>query len=79
VELRLGALSADIEYATVTGWKKREGDSVTAGETVVEIETDKVTQEVESPVDGRLAEIMAVEGDEVRIGGLLAVIEEGAA
>jgi 2-oxoglutarate dehydrogenase E2 component (dihydrolipoamide succinyltransferase) len=76
VELRLGTLSADIEFATVAEWRKREGDAVAAGETILEIETDKVTQEVEAPVDGTLSEILAVEGDEVKVGGLLAIIDE---
>jgi 2-oxoglutarate dehydrogenase E2 component (dihydrolipoamide succinyltransferase) len=76
LELRLGPLSADIEYATVAEWRKREGDAVVAGETILEIETDKVTQEIEAPVGGTLSEIMAVEGDEVKVGALLAVIDE---
>jgi 2-oxoglutarate dehydrogenase E2 component (dihydrolipoamide succinyltransferase) len=76
LELRLGPLSADIEYATIAEWRKSEGDPVSAGETILEIETDKVTQEVEAPVAGRLSEIMAVEGDEVKVGALLAVIDE---
>jgi 2-oxoglutarate dehydrogenase E2 component (dihydrolipoamide succinyltransferase) len=76
LELRLGPLSADIEYATVAEWRKREGDAVAAGETIVEIETDKVTEEIEAPVDGRLSEIMAVEGDELKVGALLAIIDE---
>jgi 2-oxoglutarate dehydrogenase E2 component (dihydrolipoamide succinyltransferase) len=76
LELRLGPLSADIEYATVAEWRKREGDAVAAGETILEIETDKVTQEIEAPVGGTLSEIMAVEGDEVKVGALLAVIDE---
>ena len=78
MELRLGPLAADIEYATIAEWRKQEGDAVDAGETILEIETDKVTEEVEAPVSGKLSEIVAVEGDEVKVGGLLAVIEEGA-
>jgi 2-oxoglutarate dehydrogenase E2 component (dihydrolipoamide succinyltransferase) len=76
MELRLGPLPADIEYATIAQWRKREGDAVAAGETVLEIETDKVTEEVEAPTGGTLAEIIAVEGDEVKVGGLLAIIDE---
>lgn len=76
MELRLGPLSADIEFATVAEWRKSEGDAVAAGETILEIETDKVTQEVEAPVGGTLSEIMAVEGDEVKVGALLAIIDE---
>jgi 2-oxoglutarate dehydrogenase E2 component (dihydrolipoamide succinyltransferase) len=78
MELRLGPLAADIEYATIAEWRKQEGDAVDAGETILEIETDKVTEEVEAPVAGTLSEIVAVEGDEVKVGGLLAVIEERA-
>lgn len=76
LEFRLGSLSADIEFAIVAGWRKREGDAVATGETILEVETDKVTQEIEAPVDGTLTEIMAVEGDELRVGALLAIIEE---
>jgi 2-oxoglutarate dehydrogenase E2 component (dihydrolipoamide succinyltransferase) len=76
MELRLGPLSADIEYATISGWRKREGDQVAVGETILEIETEKVTEEIEAPVDGMLSEIVAVEGDEVKVGAILAVIEE---
>jgi 2-oxoglutarate dehydrogenase E2 component (dihydrolipoamide succinyltransferase) len=76
MELRLGPLSADIEYATISGWRKREGDHVAVGETILEIETEKVTEEIEAPVDGMLSEILAVEGDEVKVGAILAVIEE---
>jgi 2-oxoglutarate dehydrogenase E2 component (dihydrolipoamide succinyltransferase) len=78
MELRLGPLAADIEYATIAEWRKQAGDAVDAGETILEIETDKVTEEVEAPVAGTLSEIVAVEGDEVKVGGLLAVIEERA-
>lgn len=76
MELRLGPLSADIEHATIARWRKNEGDAVAAGETVLEIETDKVTEEIEAPANGTLSEIVAVEGDEVKVGGLLAIIAE---
>ena len=79
MELRLGPLPADIEFATIADWRKAEGDAVTVGETILEIETDKVTEEVEAPATGTLTEIVAVEGDEVKVGGLLAVIDEGGA
>ncbi len=76
MELRLGPLSANIEFATISEWRKAEGDGVSAGEAILEIETDKVTQEVEAPVSGTLSEIVAVEGDEVKVGALLALIDE---
>ncbi|MBA2526528.1 MAG: hypothetical protein H0V18_12235 [Pyrinomonadaceae bacterium] len=39
-------MAADIEYATIAAWRKQEGDSVIAGDPILEIETDKVTEEV---------------------------------
>ena len=75
--MRLEALSPDMEFATVIRWLKAAGDEVRAGEPVVEVEADKVAQEIAAPVDGRLAEIVGVEGDELRVGSVLAVIEEG--
>lgn len=76
VELKLEPVSDEQEYGTIARWLKREGDSVTAGEIVVEVEADKVTQEVEAPVSGLLQSILAVDGDEIRVGDVLAVIEE---
>ena len=49
-----------------------------AGEVIVEVEAEKVTQEVEAPVDGVLESILAVEGDEIRVGETIAVIAEAA-
>jgi len=74
LELHLPPLSADIEYATVSQWLKQEGDLVEKDESIVEIEVDKVTQTIAAPASGKLAEIIAIEGDEVKVGGLLAVI-----
>lgn len=76
MQFTLPPLSADIEYGTVTQWLKSEGDRVESGEAIVDIEVDKVTETVDAPQSGRLAEIVALPGDEVKVGGLLAVIEE---
>ncbi len=76
MEFRLPPLSADIEYATIAQWLKGEEEDVTEGEPILEIDADKVTQELEAPVSGTLAEILAVEGDEVKVGSVLAVIAE---
>ncbi len=78
MEFRLGPLGADIEYATIAEWRKGEGEAISAGELILAIETDKVVEEVESPVSGTLTEVVAVEGDEVKVGAVLAVIEEEA-
>jgi 2-oxoglutarate dehydrogenase E2 component (dihydrolipoamide succinyltransferase) len=76
MELKLPAVSADMEYGTIVRWLKAEGDSVVQDEPVVEVEADKVTVEIESPATGVLASIEAAEGDEIRVGATLAIIEE---
>jgi 2-oxoglutarate dehydrogenase E2 component (dihydrolipoamide succinyltransferase) len=76
VELRLPARSGDYEYATIQSWLKRVGDRVETGEPVVEVDTDKVTEEVPAPVSGTIADILAEEGDEVKVDTVLAIIEE---
>ena len=77
MELRLPALGGpDMEYATVTGWLKEEGDRVSADEPVVEVEADKANHELVAPAAGVIREIVAVEGDEVKVGAVLAIIED---
>jgi pyruvate/2-oxoglutarate dehydrogenase complex dihydrolipoamide acyltransferase (E2) component len=76
VEVKLERVSEEQEYATISRWLKREGDAVAAGEVIVEVEAEKATQEVEAPVDGVLEAILAVEGDEIRVGDPIAVIAE---
>jgi 2-oxoglutarate dehydrogenase E2 component (dihydrolipoamide succinyltransferase) len=78
LELKLEPVSEEQEYGTIARWFKREGDAVAAGEIIVEVEAEKVTQEVEAPVAGVLESIVAVEGDEIRVGETIAVIAEGA-
>jgi 2-oxoglutarate dehydrogenase E2 component (dihydrolipoamide succinyltransferase) len=73
-EVKLGQLAAEMEYGTVLRWLKREGDSVAAGEPLVEVEAEKANYEVEAPVSGRIEEIVAEEGDEIKVGALMAVI-----
>lgn len=55
-------------------WLKREGDPVQAGEAVVELETDKVSYELESPTAGTLLKILAQESSQVPVGGQLCYI-----
>ena len=78
MELRLERLGAEMEFATVVTWLKAEGDPVAAGEAIAEVEVEKITQELTSPVDGTLQEIVAVVGDEIPVDALVAVIREGA-
>jgi pyruvate/2-oxoglutarate dehydrogenase complex dihydrolipoamide acyltransferase (E2) component len=74
-ELKLPSLAAEMEYGTVLRWLKQEGDAVAAGESVVEVEAEKANHELESPVAGRIEELVAAEGDEVKVGATLAIID----
>ena len=76
VEFTLLPIDSEMEYATVTRWLKREGDRVTAGELIVEVEAEKVNYELEAPVAGVIESIVAVDGDEIKVGAVLATIEE---
>jgi multifunctional 2-oxoglutarate metabolism enzyme len=71
------AMGDSVAEGTVLEWRKREGDSVAADETIVEISTDKVDAEVPAPVAGRLAKILAPEGETISVGAPLAEIATG--
>ena len=77
-EVKVPALGESVSEATVAKWYKKVGDAVAADEPIVELETDKVTVEVNSPVAGAIAELVVGEGDEVEVGALIAMITEGA-
>lgn len=77
-EVRVPTLGESVTEATVATWFKKPGDTVAVDEMLCELETDKVTVEVPSPVAGTLAEIVAAEGDTVGVDALLANISEGA-
>lgn len=72
MDFLLPKLSSTMETATVGRWFKQTGDSVRMGDMLVELETDKATLEVESPVDATLAEIVAETGAVLEIGAVLA-------
>ncbi len=76
VQLKLERYSEEMEYGTIARWLKREGDGVRAGEVMVEVETEKATQEVEAPIAGVLQSILALEGEEIRVGDPMATIVE---
>ncbi|EJF91597.1 2-oxoglutarate dehydrogenase complex dihydrolipoyllysine-residue succinyltransferase [Bartonella tamiae] len=78
-EIRVPTLGESVTEATIGKWFKQPGDAVEMDEPLVELETDKVTVEVPSPVAGKLSEIVAKESDTVEVGALLASVEEGAA
>ena len=77
IRVKLPNISMGVTEATIVNWLKNVGDSVEAGEALVEVETAKSTIEVESPASGVLKEIKAEEGDEVEVGAEIAVLEMG--
>lgn len=79
VEIKVPVLGESVVEATVAKWMKGAGEAVAADEAIVELETDKVTLEVPSPVNGVLSDIVASEGATVEVDALLGMVEEGAA
>ena len=79
IEVRVPTLGESVTEATVATWFKKPGDSVTADEMLCELETDKVTVEVPSPLSGTLQEIIVQEGETVGVDALLANINEAGA
>ena len=78
-DILVPALGESVTEATVARWFKSAGDAVALDEPLVELETDKVTLEVNATAAGALGEICAGPGDPVAVGALLGRIEEGAA
>jgi 2-oxoglutarate dehydrogenase E2 component (dihydrolipoamide succinyltransferase) len=79
IDIRVPTLGESITEATVGKWFKKAGDAVQADEPLVELETDKVTLEVNAPGSGVLSEIAAETGETVAIGALLGQLSGGAA
>jgi 2-oxoglutarate dehydrogenase E2 component (dihydrolipoamide succinyltransferase) len=77
-EVRVPTLGESVTEAAIATWFKKVGDTVAVDEMLCELETDKVTVEVPSPVAGTLIEIIAAEGTTVGVAALLAQIGEGA-
>ena len=74
-EIKVPALGESVTSATVARWIKQPGEAVAADEPLVELETDKVTVEVNAPVAGVLTSISVPEGAEVEVGALLGVVD----
>lgn len=83
IELKMPALSPTMEEGTLARWLVKEGDSVSSGDLIAEIETDKATMEFEAVDEGVISQILVAEGtDGVKVGTVIAMIQgedEGAA
>ncbi|WP_330083392.1 2-oxoglutarate dehydrogenase complex dihydrolipoyllysine-residue succinyltransferase [Methylocystis iwaonis] len=78
-EIRVPTLGESVTEATIGRWFKKAGDTVRADETLAELETDKVTLEVNAPAAGVLAKVLVKEGETVQPGALLGQIVAGGA
>ncbi|NLD72894.1 MAG: biotin/lipoyl-binding protein [Chloroflexi bacterium] len=74
-EVRLPKLSPSMQEGIVVEWLVREGDTVEAGQPLVQIESDKAVLDVESPTGGRLVRVAQPKGSRVPVGEVLALIE----
>src|SRR6056297_221289 len=77
VEIKVPTLGESVSEATIAQWLKQPGDTVKQDEPLVELETDKVTLEVNAPSSGTIGELLSNTGDNVEVGAVLGYIEEG--
>ncbi len=77
IEIFMTALSPNMEEGTLASWLVKEGDAISPGDVIAEIETDKATMEVESIDEGTVGKIVIEAGtDNVKVGELIAVLLE---
>src|SRR6476660_10441023 len=74
-DLVVPQLGESISEAVVAKWLKQVGDSVADGEPIAELETDKITVQLPSPVSGALAEQRAAEGATVKVGDIIGAVD----
>jgi 2-oxoglutarate dehydrogenase E2 component (dihydrolipoamide succinyltransferase) len=75
IEIKVPALGESVTEATLAKWHKRPGDSVREDELLAELETEKVTLEVNAPKSGVITELKVAEGDTAGVGALLALLD----
>ncbi|MGC8472815.1 MAG: multifunctional oxoglutarate decarboxylase/oxoglutarate dehydrogenase thiamine pyrophosphate-binding subunit/dihydrolipoyllysine-residue succinyltransferase subunit [Candidatus Dormibacteria bacterium] len=75
LEVTLPQMGESVTEGVIGSWRRQVGDQVAAGDTLVEVQTDKIDAEVPAPEGGRLARILAQEGDTVAVGAPLALLE----
>ncbi len=74
IEIHVPQWGMGIKECKILSWLKSEGESVVEGESIVELETAKATQELESPASGTLAQILAPEGEIVAVRAVIGII-----
>lgn len=76
IELKIPKTGMGIAEGTVATWHKAEGEAITQGEILVEIETAKALEELESPVTGVLKKILVAEGESAEVSDPIALLED---
>ena len=78
IEILMPALSPTMEEGTLSKWLVKEGDIVTSGDLIAEIETDKATMEVEAVDDGKIGKLLVTEGsDGIKVNTPIAILNAG--
>lgn len=77
IDIKIPSLGESVSEATIAKWLKKVGDTVKQDEPIVELETDKVTLEINAPQAGSLAEIITAVGESVKVGAIIGKISEG--
>ena len=75
VRIKIPPLGDGVTTATVLEWAHEVGDTVTAGETLLSVELEKIDTDIPAPVDGKLVERMVEAGDEVEVGSVIGLVE----
>ena len=70
------ALSPTMEEGNIVAWKKKEGEAISAGDVLCEVETDKATMDYESTQEGQLLKIVRGDGQSAKVGDIIGVIGE---
>jgi pyruvate/2-oxoglutarate dehydrogenase complex dihydrolipoamide acyltransferase (E2) component len=75
INLKLARVGMNMQEATIAKWHKQAGDLFRSGEVLYDIETEKVTQEVEATGNGTLLEILVPEGEEAQVGQAVCAVD----
>ncbi|HEY1899335.1 MAG TPA: lipoyl domain-containing protein [Steroidobacteraceae bacterium] len=75
ITLKLNRVGMNMQEATIAKWHKRAGDSFAKDEALYEIETEKVTQEVLAPGEGKMLEILVPEGENAQVNAGVCVVD----
>jgi pyruvate/2-oxoglutarate dehydrogenase complex dihydrolipoamide acyltransferase (E2) component len=75
ISLKLGRVGMQMEEAVIAKWHVVPGDAFAVGAVLYEIETEKVTQEVEAPGSGTLLEIKVPEGESAAVGQVVCIVD----